>query len=377
MRAHGGVAVQDGRHEGRAPGNQRGPGHRANPVGGMGGLVVLAEKHGCIHEQMEVVAPGRGVEVPVPGIGEIFVVRADRAFALRHGLRIVAAQHIDMRRHVLQVAGVGGKPAQHVGRLQGALRKRRHFQRMDIHVGNAGMSRAAAPDPVHPAFQHRHRLARARIRVGLPRLQVPEPAGRAGDRGLDIEGGDIGVVRMRPTRFAHRVGIVPVPGVQDLAVGLMPVPVPLRQRLNEGPLGRRRIAGKRPRGLRRIVADRQHLGDFGVRIPDPRPVVEGARRIGDPPPGHGAGRVRLRRPPEARDRLIVIEGEGPVQPAVEPALGRVRLRRNLARPRAQIEIVAHTRSPQGRPAAGITPAPHIRRPWRPGPIPGSARMSPA
>ena len=209
----------------------------------------MAEKHGCIHEQMEVVAPGSRVEVPVPGKCEIFVVRADRAFALRHGLRVVAAKHIDMRRHVLQVAGVGGKPAQHVRRLQGALRKRRHFQRMDIHVGNARMSRAATPDPVHPAFQHRHRLARARIRVGLPRLQVPEPARRAGNRGLDIERGDIGVVRIRPTRFAHRIGIVPVPGVQDLAVGFMAVPVSLRQGMNEGrarPASHRRQATARP-----------------------------------------------------------------------------------------------------------------------------------
>ena len=341
MRAHAAVTVQDGRHEGRAPGNQRRPRHPANPLRRVAGPAVLAEEHGRIHEQVKVVAASGGVEVPVTGIFQIFVVGRDRAFALRDGLRIVAAEHIDMRRHVLQMARIGGVTAQHVGRLQGALRKRRHFQGVDIHVRNARMYRAALPDPVHPAFQHWHRLQRARIRVGLPCLQVPEPAGRAGDRGLDIEGGDVWVVRMRPAGFAHRIGIVPVPGVQDLTVPLVAVPVAPRQGLDERPFGRRRTPGKRQRGFDRLMAGRQHLGDFSVRVADPRPVVEGARRMGDSPPCHGAGRIRLRRPPVAGDRLIVVEGEVPVQPAVEPALRGLRLRRNPARPGPEIEIVAH------------------------------------
>ena len=52
-----GVAVEDGGHEGRTPGDQLGRGHRADPVGGMGGFAELAEKHGRVHVEMEIVTP--------------------------------------------------------------------------------------------------------------------------------------------------------------------------------------------------------------------------------------------------------------------------------------------------------------------------------
>ena len=83
VRAHGGVAVQDGGHEGRTLRNQIRRCHRADSVGGIGGFAVLAEKHGGVHEHMKVMTSRRGVEVLVAGRRKIPVVRADRAFALR------------------------------------------------------------------------------------------------------------------------------------------------------------------------------------------------------------------------------------------------------------------------------------------------------
>ena len=307
----------------------------------MGGFAELAEKHGGVHEEMEVVTPHGSVEVPVSGIGQVLVVGEDRAFALDHRLRPVAAENVDVRRHVLQVAGVGQQPAQQVGRFEPALRHGRHFQHMDVQVADARMDGAAALDPLHPGVHLRQHLAGVATRVGLSGLKVPELARRAVHRRVEIEGGDVGVVLMRPVRVAHRVGKLPVPGVQHPGVALVAVPVSLRQRPDEGLLGRRPIAGERDRGRHRVMADRQGFGDFGFRVSDPGPVVVGAVRVGDPPPGHGAGGVRFGRAPEAGNRFLMVEAVGPVQSAVEPALGGIRTRGDFAGPASKIEFVAH------------------------------------
>ena len=88
---------------------------------------------------MQIVATRRGVEIIVTGMAQTLVVRLHRAFALRHGLRVVAAQHIDVRRHVLQMARIRHEAAQHVGRLQRALQKGRHLQGVNIDMEKAGM----------------------------------------------------------------------------------------------------------------------------------------------------------------------------------------------------------------------------------------------
>ena len=287
---------------------------------------MLAEKHGGVHEHMKVMTSRRGIEVLVAGIRKILVVRRDRAFALRQRPRIVAAKHIDMRGHVLQVTGVGRQPAQHVGSLQGALRGRRQFQRMENHVENSWMNKTTTLDPVHPAFQHRHDLARAGMRVGLSGFQVPELTRRAGNRGLDIEGGDVAVILMRPVNVTHRVGIVPVPSVQGLVIAFMAILVASFQSSNNGLLGRCRIVGKRYRSTHCVMTNGHRVGNLGIRVAGPRSVVEGSCRIRYSPPGHGAVRIFAGRSPEAGNRFLVVEGVGPIQAAIEPMLGSVRTR---------------------------------------------------
>ena len=275
--AHGGVAVENGGHERRAPGDQVGRGHGADPVGGVGGFAELAEKHGRVHVEMEVVAPHGGVEVLVSGIGKVPVVGGDRPLALEHRLRPVAAEDVDVGRHVLQVARVGQQPPQHIGRVEPALRHGRHFQHMDVQVADARMDGPGTLDPLHPGVHHRHHLACVAARVRLPGLNVPELARRAVHRRVEIEGCDVGIILKCLTRLAHGGRIFPVPGVQHPGVALVAVPVPLRQRVDEGLLGRRPIAGERDRGRHRVMANRQGLGDFGFRVPDPGPVVVGGR----------------------------------------------------------------------------------------------------
>ena len=181
-------------------------------------------------------------------------------------------------------------------------------------------------NPVHPAFQYRHDFARAGMLVGLSGFQVPELTRSAGDRGLHIERGDVAVILMRPANVTHRVGIVPVPSVQDCGIAFVAIPVASGQGSNDGLFGRLRIDGKRCRSPHGVTTNRQRLHDLGIRVAGPRPVVEGSRRIRDSPPGHGAGRVFARRSPEAGNRLLVVEGIGPIQAAVEPTLGSLRFR---------------------------------------------------
>ena len=88
---------------------------------------------------MQLVATRHGVEIIVTGMAQTLVVRPHRAFALRRGLRVVAAQHIDVRQHILQMARIRREAAQHVGRLQRALRKGRHLQGVNVHMEKAGM----------------------------------------------------------------------------------------------------------------------------------------------------------------------------------------------------------------------------------------------
>ena len=88
---------------------------------------------------MQIVATRRGVEIIVTGIAQTLVVRPHRTFALRHGLRVVAAQRIDERQNILQMARIRREAAQHIGRLRRALRKGRHLQGVNVHMEKAGM----------------------------------------------------------------------------------------------------------------------------------------------------------------------------------------------------------------------------------------------
>ena len=257
MGAHGSITIENRGHEGVALGNERIARHGADPSGRLIGLAVLAEKHRRIHEQMEIVAAGGGVEVLVAGIVEIFIVRHDRSFALRDGLRIVAAEHVDMRRHVLEMAGVRRVAAQHVRSLESTLGSGRHLEGMDVHVEQPGVDGALALDPVHPDVQGPQDLGGAGMRIGLSGREIPELTRCAGHRGLDMKGDDDGVILVSEVNVTHRIGIVAVPGVQDVVIPFVGVSVSLGECLDEGLFGQRRIGGKCHRGLHGVMTDRQ------------------------------------------------------------------------------------------------------------------------
>lgn len=87
---------------------------------------------------------------------------------------IVAAEYIDVRRHVLQMARVRHEAAQPVSHLQRYFGIRRHLHQVDIHVEQTGMP---APSRVFDALQgrleHFFGFSRARAFSNTAGLQVP------------------------------------------------------------------------------------------------------------------------------------------------------------------------------------------------------------
>ena len=72
-----------------------------------------------------------------------------------HHVRIFPAQHIDMRRHVLQMTGIRHQVDQRIAGVQGPLRVRRHFHQVQIHVQQSGMLfRSLVREPVERGFEH-------------------------------------------------------------------------------------------------------------------------------------------------------------------------------------------------------------------------------
>jgi len=65
------------------------------------------------------------------------VVRGDRVRVRGNDAAVVAAQHVDVGRHVLQVAAVGDEIPEPVGDPQRAFWLRRHFHQVDVHVQDA------------------------------------------------------------------------------------------------------------------------------------------------------------------------------------------------------------------------------------------------
>ena len=82
----------------------------------------LTKKHRAVNLEVVVVAAVQRVEVERPGSLEVLVIGQDRAVVARHHVVVVAAQHVDVRRHVLQVAGVRHQVDQRVAGGERPLR---------------------------------------------------------------------------------------------------------------------------------------------------------------------------------------------------------------------------------------------------------------
>ena len=268
------------------------------------------------------------------------LVRRDRVGVGRDDPPVVPAQHVDVGRHMEQVAAVGHQRAERVGRPEGTLGVRRHLHQVDVHVQHAGMRRARRP--LQRELQHPPRLRGVRAGRGPARRQIPQLPRRHVHQRVGEQGGDVEVARVIEVGLAHRPGVALVP--------CRSIHRRLRRRVAGGDrgderlLGRARAAGAGQRPLGRPERLGQRRGQIGGVEGIPRLVVVRAGRVGHSPVGHGAAGVGLDGPLEAADRLLVIERIRPDEAPVEPQL-RIR-RRGRHRPvvAPEVEVAGHSRA---------------------------------
>ena len=170
--------------------------------------LVLAEEHRTIGFEVIIVAAVEGIEVGRARMVHILAVGGDAGVVpIDHGL-VVAAQHVDVSGHVLEMAAVGHQAAQPVGCLERLLGRRRHLHGVDVHVQQAGVGRLSGRLMVPQClFQHFNDAARVGALRVLARLQVPELPRSAVHHRLRIEHGDVRVARVLGVDLAHGIGI--------------------------------------------------------------------------------------------------------------------------------------------------------------------------
>ena len=241
---------------------------------------------------------------PDPALtSDVLLVDLDRAQVGVERALVVAAQHVDVRRHVHEVAGVGDERAQLIGDRQRLLGERRHLHQVHVEVHEPGVRAAAGL--LETALEHLLGLERRRTLGRQARIAIPQRPRREVHQRIGEERRDVEVVGVRAIHVTHRLGVVGVPRDETgrRVIGLVAAP----ERLHQRPLNRRGAIRARAR-RRHLVArllERRRQVDRVERLP--LLVVVRPDRVGDAPVGHGEAGVVLDRALEAPDRFLVVE----------------------------------------------------------------------
>ena len=175
---------------------------------------ILAKEHGAVGLEMIVMAAVEGIEIDGAFAGQVFLVGdGGLAVAVNH-LFVMAAENINVGRHVYEMARIGNEAAQRVTGAQGPFGVGRHLHEVDIHVEHAGMAHAVWN--CHGTFEHRYGFCRISTFGGFSSLDVPELPRRTVHDGFGEEGRHIQIVFMGEIDFAHGGGVVIVPDRCDL-----------------------------------------------------------------------------------------------------------------------------------------------------------------
>ena len=115
-----------------------------------------------------------------------------------------------MDRHVEQMSGVRHEAAQPTAMAKCALRMRRHFHQMNLHVQQARMAPRTVKG-VERTFQDRYGFQRVGPRRRLPCLQIPQGLRRTVHDRFCEQCRDIQIAGICLMHAAHRidVGVVP------------------------------------------------------------------------------------------------------------------------------------------------------------------------
>ena len=268
-------------------------------------------------------------------VGQVDAVGRDRAVIGAHRFVVMPAAHVDMRRHVAQMARVGHQFAQRIAGAQGFFRGGRHFHDVDVHVQHARMRRlAGALDAPHRSLEHVDRFERRGAGGRLAAAQLPQRPGRARHQRLGKQRADVVVVGVRRVNRAHRIGVGVVPAV-IIGLGHRGRRLVARwQCVDQHFFDRCAPAAACLRRARIVVGCFQLAGELVLLHPVPRLVVVNARRIGESPVSHRAIVVLRDRLAKTARGHFQVETVNPDQAAIEPLLRGGARSRDLAPVRA-------------------------------------------
>ena len=188
---------------------------RGQLVRSLQGGLRLAEEHRAVDLEVVVVRPVQRVEVHPAPAGPELLVGLDRGVVGRHDARIVAAQHVQMRRHVPQVARVRHQVAEQVPGAEGGFRGGRHLHQVDVHVQDAGVRLPAGAG--QGPLEHLPGLDRGRPGGRLAGRLVPQRPRREVHQRVGQQRRHVEVVRVRPVHVTHGVGVAGFHGPQSAA----------------------------------------------------------------------------------------------------------------------------------------------------------------
>ena len=266
--------------------------HRLERAGRLERDLPLGAEHRAVDAEVVVVRAVELIEADVAGVRGVAVVGGDRRVVVGHYAGVVAAEHVDVCRHVQQVPGVGDQRAQHVGRAQRLFGVGGHLHQVDVEVQQAGVGHTAGE--VERPLEHSLDLQCARARRRLAGRDVPQLPGGEVHHRVGVERGDVEVVGVARVDAGHRVGVGEL-ARREVLDRLGPRE-PLRQRVDQVALD----VGRARCGLARG-------GDGSVRTAQRRVQVDGvegvpvlvvvrAGGVGDAPVGERAAGIVLPRP---------------------------------------------------------------------------------
>jgi hypothetical protein len=183
---------------------------RRELAGSLQGRLRLPGEHRTVDREVVIVRPVQGVEVHRAASRPELLVGRDRSPVGGHHPPVVAAQHVDVRGHVPQVAGVRYQVPQQVAGPQRLLRLGRPLHQVDVHVQDSGVGPAGVAG--QRALQHRLRLGRGRPGGWFARHPVPQRPRREVHQGVGQQRGDIKIVRMPLVCLPHGGRVSRVPG---------------------------------------------------------------------------------------------------------------------------------------------------------------------
>ena len=139
---------------------------------GRAGRFQLSQKQRAIEHEVVVVLSVAGVDVERPFAVVIFPVGVHRFLVPENDVVVVAAEHVDVRGHMHEMACVRDKGAQDVSLPKGRLGRRGHLHQVDVEVQQTGV-RHGVGAAGKGVFKRAFGLHRGGTAGGLAGFQIP------------------------------------------------------------------------------------------------------------------------------------------------------------------------------------------------------------